>query len=70
MNDLLTRIQATLLVFNARRDERGQTTAEYVGIIAFVALLIVALMGTTDLFGSQVNSIVTAAFGKIKEALG
>jgi Flp pilus assembly pilin Flp len=70
MTDIATRIQATLYVFTARRDERGQTTAEYVGIIAFVALLIVALMGTTDLFGSHVNDIITAAFGKIKEKLG
>ena len=70
MNDFVTRIQVTLLALTSRRDERGQTTAEYVGIIAFVALLIVALMGTTDLFGTHVNSIVTAAFGKIKEALG
>ncbi len=70
MNEIATRIQATLHVFAARRTEAGQTTAEYVGIIAFVALLIVALMGTTDLFGSHVNDIITAAFGKIKTALG
>jgi Flp pilus assembly pilin Flp len=69
MTELTTRIQAVLISLAARRDQRGQTTAEYVGIVAFVALLVVTLMGTTDLFGSHVSDVIEAAFGKIKSAI-
>ena len=74
MTELVTRIQATLYVFGrdvlARREERGQTTAEYVGIVAFVALLVVALMGMAGTFGDSVKGIIDAAFTKIKSELG
>ncbi len=70
MNEIAARLQATLHVFLAHRSEKGQTTAEYVGIVAFVALLVVALMGTTDIFGSHVNEIIGKAFDKISSKLG
>jgi Flp pilus assembly pilin Flp len=72
MNELVARIQTTLYVFarRAARTERGQTTAEYVGIVAFVALLAVAIMGMSGTFGDSVKGIIDAAFTKIKNQLG
>jgi Flp pilus assembly pilin Flp len=72
MTDLAARIQTTLYVFSERlrSDERGQTTAEYVGIVAFVALLAVAIMGMSGEFGTAVKGIIDAAFSKIQTKLG
>ena len=72
MQELTARIQSTLYVFGQRmaRSERGQTTAEYVGIVAFVALLAVAIMGLSGGFGDSVKGIIDAAFEKIKSKLG
>lgn len=72
MNELVARIQTTLYVLGQRtvRSERGQTTAEYVGIVAFVALLAVAIMGMSGTFGDSVKGIIDAAFAKIKTSLG
>jgi len=72
MTELVARIQATFYVFGERlrSDERGQTTAEYVGIVAFVALLAVAIMGMSGAFGSSVKGIIDAAFQKIQTKLG
>ncbi len=72
MNEIVARIESTLYVFGQRlqRTERGQTTAEYVGIVAFVALLAVAIMGMSGTFGDAVKGIIDAAFNKIKSALG
>jgi Flp pilus assembly pilin Flp len=72
MLELAARIQATFYVFGERirTSERGQTTAEYVGIVAFVALLVVAIMGLSGTFSGKVSEIIGAAFDKIKTALG
>jgi Flp pilus assembly pilin Flp len=72
MNEIVARIESTLYVFGQRirSDERGQTTAEYVGIVAFVALLAVAIMGMSGTFGTSVKGIIDAAFAKIQSALG
>lgn len=72
MHEIVARIQTTLYVFGQRvaRTERGQTTAEYVGIVAFVALLAVAIMGMSGTFGDSVKGIIDAAFTKIKNKLG
>lgn len=47
----------------ARRDERGQTAAEYLGIVVVVAVLITALV-TTDI-GSKIGTGVTNMIDKI-----
>ena len=72
MHEIAARLESTLYVFGQRlRDnERGQTTAEYVGIVAFVALLAVAIMGMSGTFGESVKGIIDAAFAKVKTALG
>lgn len=72
MTEFTARIQATLYVFSQRlrSDERGQTTAEYVGIVAFVALLVVAIMALSGQFSTTVQNIIDAAFSKIQSALG
>lgn len=72
MDKLAAQIETTLYVFGRRlaRSERGQTTAEYVGIVAFVALLAVAIIGLNGEFSEKVKSIIGAAFDKIGEKLG
>lgn len=52
------------------RNQRGQTTAEYVGIVAFVAVLAFTVIGLAGGFGGKVTEIVNAAFDKIKSGLG
>ena len=72
MNEIVARIESTLYVFGQRlqRTERGQTTAEYVGIVAFVALLAVAIMGMIGTFCDSVKVIIYAAFTTLPTALG
>jgi Flp pilus assembly pilin Flp len=77
MDKLSAQIETTLYVFGQRvgrfletRSEKGQTTAEYVGIVAFVALLVVALIGMKTEVGTKVKEIIDAAFDKIKTELG
>ena len=52
-----------------RRDERGQTSAEYALVLlgaAAVALLIVAWATKTDLIGKLFTSVMNAITGKVK----
>ncbi len=52
-----------------RRDERGQTSAEYALVLlgaAAVALLIVAWATKTDLIGRLFTRVVNAITGKVK----
>ena len=52
-----------------RRDERGQTSAEYALVLlgaAAVALLIVAWATKTDLVGKLFTRVVNAITGKVK----
>jgi Flp pilus assembly pilin Flp len=72
MTKLAAQIETTLYVFGQRlqRSERGQTTAEYVGIVAFVALLVVALIALAPGFAGKIQTIINAAFDKIATALG
>ncbi|MBA3267133.1 MAG: DUF4244 domain-containing protein [Acidimicrobiia bacterium] len=52
-----------------RRDERGQTSAEYALVLlgaAAVALLIVAWATKTDLVGKLFTSVLNAITGKVK----
>ena len=75
MNAFAAHMMATLHVFNVRmaekdRSERGQTTAEYVGILVFVAVLVLAVIAFKGEFADQIKGIVTAVFDKIKSGLG
>jgi Flp pilus assembly pilin Flp len=73
MTSFFAHLEATLYVFGqnlADRKEKGQTTAEYVGIVAFVALLAVLVIGFKDEISELARGILTGAFGKISEALG
>ena len=52
-----------------RRDERGQTSAEYALVLlgaAAIALLIVAWATKTDLIGKLFTSVLNAITGKVK----
>jgi Flp pilus assembly pilin Flp len=71
MTKLAAQIETTLYVFGQRlqRGERGQTTAEYVGIVAFVALLVVALITLAPSFATKIQGIINDAFDKIGDKL-
>lgn len=73
MNNLAAQVTATFHVFGLKlqeRSERGQTTAEYIGILAFAALLAIVLIGFKDTIGSSAKGIITTVFDKIKEKVG
>lgn len=73
MTSFIANLEATLYVFGqnlAARKEKGQTTAEYVGIVAFVALLAVLVIGFRTEISNLAKGILTSAFGKISEAMG
>lgn len=53
-----------------RADERGQGTAEYVGIVAFAALLVVALLAVTVQLSSEAKNVASTAYCKISSAVG
>jgi Flp pilus assembly pilin Flp len=61
---LAAQLEATLHVFGQRmaRSERGQTTAEYVGIVAFVAIVVVTLFALSDPLKTKVGDIIDSAF--------
>jgi Flp pilus assembly pilin Flp len=69
---LAAQIQSTLHVFGQRvaRSERGQTTAEYVGIVAFVAMVVVALFTLDETVKGKVNGIIGDAFSLITDNMG
>jgi Flp pilus assembly pilin Flp len=53
-----------------RRDERGQTSAEYALVLlgaAAIALLIVAWATKTDLIGRLFDAVINAITGKVKD---
>ncbi len=53
-----------------RRDERGQTSAEYALVLlgaAAIALLIVAWATKTDLIGKLFDAVVNAITGKVDD---
>ncbi|MEU0072182.1 hypothetical protein ABZ027_21935 [Streptomyces sp. NPDC006332] len=56
---------ATYLRKRAARDDRGQTAVEYLGIIAVVVAIVLAITGTD--IG---NTIYTAITDKINEVIG
>ena len=72
MLSLSTSAHAALLAFlhaRPRRDERGQTSAEYALVLlgaAAIALLIVAWATKTDLIGKLFTAVLDAITGKVK----
>lgn len=73
MTNFIANLEATLYVFGqnlAARKEKGQATAEYVGIVAFVALLAVLVIGFKAEIADLARGILTAAFGQIQSAIG
>jgi Flp pilus assembly pilin Flp len=72
MNKLAAQLETILYVVGQRleRNEKGQTTAEYVGIVAFVAIIVVALFALSDPLSAKVGSILNAAFDKIQSSMG
>jgi Flp pilus assembly pilin Flp len=54
----------------ARRRESGATTAEYVGIVAFVALLVTALVILVTPVRDDAKAVIDEAYCKIGSALG
>lgn len=72
-NHFAAQLSATFHVLGLKlqeRSERGQTTAEYVGILAFVAVLAVVIIGFKTDIGNAAKGIMTTALGKISEAIG
>ncbi len=51
------------------RSARGQSAAEYVGVIAFVGLLVLAVIGFTPGVGERATGSVRAAYCKVTSAL-
>jgi Flp pilus assembly pilin Flp len=52
-----------------RRDERGQTSAEYALVLlgaAAIALLLVAWATKSDLIGKLFDAVINASTGKVK----
>ena len=78
MNDLGARISAQFDAMlhvlgarleNRRRDDKGQTSAEYVGILVFVALLIVAIVALAEPLREKFKAVAEGAFDKIEGLL-
>ena len=54
-----------------RRDERGQATAEYVGLVLLMAGVVTFLLTFAgDEIGTAIADVVKAAIGKVKSAVG
>ena len=50
----------------ARKDERGQTFVEWLGVMALIVVLVVALQGQMGGIASKVAGVINAALDKIK----
>jgi hypothetical protein len=53
-----------------RRGERGVTTAEYVGVVAFVAIIVSALFIVDTPVKAQAHAVIDKAYCKIGAAIG
>lgn len=63
-------LMADSLQQRLRRDDKGQAAAEYVGILVFVALLVLAIIALVPDLGNTVKNAITSVFNKITEKLG
>ncbi|MER6084053.1 hypothetical protein [Streptomyces sp. NPDC001833] len=61
MSNLMLRM---LVAMQRRADDRGQTAVEYLGIIAVVVAIVLAITGTS--IGSTILDAITAQIQKIK----
>jgi Flp pilus assembly pilin Flp len=52
------------------RGDQGQASAEYVGILVFVALLVVAIIALNTNIADKFRAVAEGAFDKIQDALG
>lgn len=52
------------------RDQRGQTSSDYVGVVAFVAILVVAAAALATPIGQQATDIIRQGFCHIASAFG
>jgi Flp pilus assembly pilin Flp len=62
---LCTLKTAGIRLVDRRKDDRGQTAAEYMGIIVIVALIIVAIAtsGVADTIASNITTKIEEIFG-------
>lgn len=70
MPDHTTTTQPVAPVRPTRRSERGATTAEYVGILAFVGLLVLGVIGIVTPIGDLAKGTVQKAYCQITSTLG
>ncbi len=78
MNEFATRLSAelmaTLHVLGARlertKEDRGQAAAEYIGILVFVALVVMALVTFKDGIAGEIKAVISSAITKIGQKLG
>lgn len=70
MNTFALKLYSTMMAFTAApsdKDEKGQGTLEYLGIVIIAALLVTAVVGAVK--GVDIAGVVTAQIKKIT-ALG
>lgn len=66
MNDYALKLYSTMLAFSAapiKRDEKGQGTLEYLGIVIVAAILVGAVVGA--LKDNKIGSTISGQIGKI-----
>ena len=64
-------VSATLHVMGVRlgnrlRDDKGQTSAEYLGILVFVAAVVVLIIANKTTVSGKINDAIGAAIDSIK----
>lgn len=68
MSTFALKIYSTMMAFTAapaEKDEKGQGTLEYLGIVIIAALLVTAVVGAVK--GVDIASVVTAQIKKITD---
>ncbi len=66
MYELMGRMHAALA---GAREERGQGTVEYVGLILLIAVVLAGVVKAADGFSDD-KGIATTIVGKLKQAIG
>ena len=66
MYELFGRVHAMLVTL---RDERGQGTVEYVGLILLIAVVLAGVVKAADGFSDD-KGIATTIVNKLKQAIG
>lgn len=69
MLDQALKFYSSMLAYTAApRDEKGQGTLEYVGIVIIAAILVLAVVGAIK--GAKIGDVITEQIGKITGAGG